>query len=698
MIEQMLSQQHIHFNEQQMTAATHGQGPAIVLAVAGAGKTTVMCTRIAHLILNEQVDPWLIRNVTFSKAAARDMQKRFLSIFHQLPNSERVSFSTIHSMAYGIVRPIYQERRLPFQLIEDKQHKVYKPRILRAIFRKVNNSYPGEDDMDELMQKISLVKNRMLVEDDIAAISTSVPAFFEIYRRYEGYKKANGWLDYDDLLTQAYQLLQQEKSLLKKLQRLYTHWQVDEFQDTSLVQWKMIRLMAEPERNLFCVGDDDQMIYGFRGSDPQLLLNFKAELPGAKVFFMEENHRCGPQVIGISNDIVGKNTSRYEKRAYTRKVEPCNLRTVAVESVQEQVDGVLEEITVLRKSKDSTIGLLYRNNLSAIPYADALSKRNIPFTLRDIKGNVMNHWITQDLLGIIEVAHQPDNLPLFEKHYYKMNGYISREMITWLKANPAATGKPVLDHLLNSHLLGESYQVKAVRELKENLTQLTGKKGDRIIPFIMEHIGYNLYLDRKQGLSREIADQLLDIIVYLTKALTSSAQLRSRLESLANLPRTPGKNITLTTIHSAKGLEFDHVIMVDVIGGLFPSVGSENAFEQNQDRALLEEERRLFYVGLTRSRNDVSIYGPTHSFGKKTRESQFVTDVKRIKAHHMMGVTYEATAGDPPALAPGDVVTHSAFGPGQVTAVKEKSVEIRFGSHVKHIAKDFLRKVLNVSS
>lgn len=697
MIQQMLSQHHIHFNEQQMAAATHGNAPAIVLAVAGAGKTTVMCSRIAHLMLNEQVDPQRIRNVTFSKAAARDMQKRFLSIFHPLPHSEQVGFSTIHSMAYGIVQPVYQRRHLPFQLIEDKQKKVYKPRILRALYREVNNRHPGEDDMDELMQKISLVKNRMLKEDAIAAISSGIPAFPEIYRRYEGYKKANGWLDYDDLLTQAYALLKQEKNLRKKLQQQYTHWQVDEFQDTSLVQWKMIRLMAEPEDNLFCVGDDDQMIYGFRGSDPQLLLNFKSELPEAKVFFMEENHRCGSQVIGISNDIVARNTARYEKKAYTRRVEPCILRTISVKNLQEQVDSVLEEITGFMKRSGGTIGLLYRNNLSAVPIADALLKKKIPFTLRDRKGNVMNHWITRDLLGIVETAYQPDNLQIFEQHYYKMNGYISKEMMAWLKKNPPAAGESVLDHLLNSHLLTEAYQVKAIRELKENLAKLTGKTGDRIMSYIMDHLGYKPYLDRKQGLSREMADQLLDIIAYLTKELASAAQLHARLESLMDIPFTPGEKTTLTTIHSAKGLEFDHVIMVDVIGGLFPSSGSEKAFEQNQDGALMEEERRLFYVGLTRSRNDVSVYGATHSFGKRTRESQFVSDLRRIKAHHTMGCVGETTVEEVPTLLPGDAVTHSTFGPGQVTAVEEKSVEIRFGSHVKHIAKDFLRKVLKVS-
>ena len=694
MIQGMLSKHQIHFNEQQMAAATHGEGPAIVLAVAGAGKTTVMCTRIAHLMIREQIDPGRIRNVTFSKAAARDMQKRFLAIFHELKGSDQVSFSTIHSMAYHIVRSSYRQKGQFFQLIEDSRKHVYKPRLLRAIYREENNNYPGEDDMDELMQKISLVKNRMLTGDAMADISTSVPAFLEIYRRYEGYKKANGWLDYDDLLTQAYRLLQREKDLRESLQQQYTHWQVDEFQDTSLVQWKMIRLLAAPENNLFCVGDDDQMIYGFRGSDPVLLLNFKSELPGAQVFFMEENHRCGPQVIQVSNGIVGKNTVRYVKKAYTQRTKPCRIQTRAVNNLEEQVDRVLEEITGLLKVGNETLGVLYRNNLSALPIVDALSKMKMPFNLRDMKRNVLNHWIVQDLLGIIDLAYQPDNVSLFEQHYYKMNGYLSKEMMAWLKKNPTAAEESVLACVLRCPLLVESYQVKAARELTENLTQLTRKNGKSTLPFIMEKLGYSLYLDRKQGLSREMADQLLDIIAYLAKDLASPVLLRQRLESLRDNSGATGEKITLTTIHSAKGLEFDHVIMVDVMGGLFPSAVSAKAFEQQQDKALMEEERRLFYVALTRSKGDVSIYGPTHSFGRKVSESRFVTEIKQIKAHQLMGSTEKTTWGAAPTLVPGDAVTHHTFGPGQVTCVGDTSVEIRFGSHVKRIATDFLKKVL----
>lgn len=436
----------------------------------------------------------------------------------------------------------------------------------------------------------------MLTGDDVACVSTGVPAFLDIYRRYEGYKKANGWLDYDDLLTQAYQLLQQEKGLRESLQQQYTHWQVDEFQDTSLVQWKMVKLLAAPEKNLFCVGDDDQMIYGFRGSDPGLLLNFKSELPGATVFFMEENHRCGPQVIQVSNDIVGRNTERYVKTAYTQRTTPCRIQTKAVENLENQVGMVLEEIAGLSKTGDETIGVLYRNNISALPMADALSELKMPFNLRDMKRNVLNHWIVQDLLGIIDMAYQPDNVPLFEQHYYKMNGYISKEMMSWLKQNPSATEESVLARLLQCPQMVEAYQVKAARELMENLAQLTHKKGKHLLPFIMDRMGYRLYLDRKQGLSREMADQLLDIIAYLARNLASPAQLKQRLESLGDIAGANGANITLTTIHSAKGLEFDHVIMVDVVGGLFPSAGSVKAFEQQQEKALMEEERRLFML------------------------------------------------------------------------------------------------------
>lgn len=688
-IKLLLEKQNVVFNDQQWAAVTHEAGPAIVLAVAGAGKTTVMCARIARLIILGDTSGEKIRNVTFSKAAALDMQHRFTTLFQQLEGGRHVSFSTIHSLAYNIVRSAYRGSGQSFVLIEDRKQRMYKPRILRAIYLDVNKNYPGEEDMDELTQKISLSKNRLMSWEEVSAVSTAVPGFLEIFRRYEGYKKANGWLDYDDLLTRAYELLLEDPVLLKTLQQKHTHWQVDEFQDTSLVQWKLVKLLAAPANNLFCVGDDDQMIYGFRGSTPDLMLNFSNELPGARVFFMEENHRCAPQVVGLSSAIVERNRTRYGKKAFTHRQEPSLVRINRVKNLEQQVECVVEEIRDGKWGKGHTIGLLYRNNVSAIPFVDKLMKEGIRFRLRDKKTNLVSHWITQDLLGIIGVAHQPEDVTLFQQHYYKMNGYISKTMVQWLNANPPPPGKKAVDHLLTSPLVREAYQVKALRELGNNLKSLRKQQGRHLIPFIHDILGYGLYLDRKQGIAREMSHQLMDILAYLSSGLSAPLELSRKLESLGEGRGCEDSNLTLTTIHSAKGLEFDRVMMVDVVGGIFPATSSEKAMEKYKDLSLMEEERRLFYVGLTRSRNDVSVYTPCYSFGNNYPESRFIHEMESA------GKAYLAKAR---SLQPGDSVRHHTFGEGEVVSVRDDSVEIRFGQQAKHIAADFLGKVLNLIS
>ncbi|MDW7672778.1 MAG: UvrD-helicase domain-containing protein [Bacillota bacterium] len=238
MIQQMITQRGINLNAQQHRAMEHYRGPAIVLAVAGAGKTTVMCARMAHLMTHHQVPPEKIRNLTFSRAAATDMQKRFMFLFGELEDSHQVVFSTIHSLAHGVVRSFYRQQGISFQLIENRKHKLYKPRLLRALYQQVNRAYPSEDEMEEMLQKVSLAKNRMMTTEAIGGLVTSVKGFQSVYQRYESYKKANGWLDYDDLLTEAYRILVTHEEWKERYHQRFQFWQVDEFQDTSLLQWQ----------------------------------------------------------------------------------------------------------------------------------------------------------------------------------------------------------------------------------------------------------------------------------------------------------------------------------------------------------------------------------------------------------------------------------------------------------------------------
>jgi DNA helicase-2/ATP-dependent DNA helicase PcrA len=455
------------------------------------------------------------------------------------------------------------------------------------------------------------------------------------------------------------------------------------------------------------VGDDDQMIYSFRGSTPDLLLNFTRELPDAATYFMEENYRCSQDVTHLSNQIIHLNKQRYSKKAFTSNTHDTLIDLKKVTDGFNQTQAVVEQIQSMMAKNPGSIGLLYRNNLSAIPLADALHQMKINFHVRDLKMTFINHWLTQDLLQIIDFAFQPDNVKLFEQIYYKVNGYISKMMIQWLKEHPPLKGQSVLLHLKDSGLMTEVYQKKAVRDLMYQFDALTRKRQVQIIYHLVDHLGYGQYLERKKICSQEMADQLLEVITFLCRDLSGAQGLREKLESMRSSAVADQSALTLTTIHSSKGLEFDHVILVDVSEGLFPARASIKAVNGKQDLLQLEEERRLLYVAMTRTRNNLTLYAPENGFRIRKSESRFISEMRYLQTPGVLSTGWGALLSGSDAgnldenpagfsVKPGDAILHRSFGPGQVTEVNQKSVDIRFSDGIRKIACDFIRKVLTI--
>jgi DNA helicase II / ATP-dependent DNA helicase PcrA len=700
MIEQLLEKHHISLSSQQKEAVSHHKGPAIVLAVAGSGKTTAMCARIANLMVRHQTDPRKIKNVTFSRAAAADMKNRFMTLFGDLKGSELVAFSTIHSLAYQIVATHYRSKSIPFQLIEDKKQRLYKPRILRVAFRHVNHAFPSEDEMEELTRLISLVKNKMLDQAEIELLVQSVPRFPAIYHAYEKFKRLHHCFDYDDLLTETHRILAGNKEVLFRYQKMVQYWQVDEFQDISLVQWEIIKLLAKPACDLFCVGDDDQTIYSFRGSCPSLLLQFSEEFPGASVHFMEENYRCGEKIIELSNHMIHQNAERYEKSAYTSKIHPSTVKVTAFPDAASQIIGVIHRIRKLETTDPGSIGVLYRNHLSAISFVDAFSQEQIPYAIKDLNSRFLSHWLTQDLLMIIDFAYHPEDISLFEKIYYKFNSYISKELVQWLKHQE--NDQSLIESILASDMLTEPYQKKSINDLRRNLTLLKKQSNEKIIPFMLNQLGYAHYLKRKKRDSQESAMQLLDVLLNLSRDVNAPYQLRNKLQSLGKITQPDHSGlaalkmqpkVTLTTIHAAKGLEYDHVIIVDVSENIFPSRESIRTFIVDRDATLLEEERRLMYVAMTRARKSVSICYPEKYFLINVGESRFIKEINYcMSLDQNRGMERERAAN----VIPGDQVSHQQFGHGQVLSVEDETVSICFKDGVKKIAVEYLRKVISL--
>ena len=278
-----LSQKHdIFLSEQQKKAVLNIEGPILLLAVPGGGKTTVIVSRCANMVMNHNVDPESILTLTFSKASALDMKQRFQKVFGAEVKGE-LHFSTIHSFCYTVLRSYYQKMRIEFPaIIEDEKAPITKSQILRQIYLKVKKKYMSDDELEELSNTISYTKNMMLPENRIEEIIDYIDGFFEVFKAYEAIKKQNNYIDFDDMLTRTLALFKSDSDLLDFYRNKYRYINIDESQDTSYLQHEIIKYLAAPKNNLFMVGDEDQSIYTFRAANPKALLDFEKTYPGAR--------------------------------------------------------------------------------------------------------------------------------------------------------------------------------------------------------------------------------------------------------------------------------------------------------------------------------------------------------------------------------------------------------------------------------
>ena len=411
-------------NDQQKSAVLHKEGPAIILAVPGAGKTTVLIARTANLILNHAVNPRNILSITFSKASAHDMKDRFISMFGP-STGNNISFSTIHSFAFLLIREYARENALTLNLIEGSNSNVSKSRLIKDIYRQVNNAFLTEDKLEELLNTIGFVKNMMIdVSDFEDHDNFKIKNFDKIFSAYENYKKENNLIDFDDMLTMSFDILRENPSILKKYQDRYEYVQVDEGQDTSKIQNEIIKLISSKNNNLFIVADDDQSIYGFRGAYPEELLVFEKKYPNAKVFFMEQNYRSTKNIVSVCDSFIKQNQKRYKKNLFTENESVNPVTITKLKRQEDQYEYILDEIKKTMNYAETAI--LFRNNISAISIIDYLDKHNIPIYMKDTKMHFFNHWVVLDIISFFNLAMDEGDQRSFEKIYYKMNAYISK--------------------------------------------------------------------------------------------------------------------------------------------------------------------------------------------------------------------------------------------------------------------------------
>jgi Superfamily I DNA and RNA helicases len=598
----------IKFTEKQKSAVLHVNGAAMVLAVPGAGKTTVLLSRTANLIINYWINPANILSITFSKAAAMDMRKRYRSIFSSLTSIE-ANFSTIHSFCFELIRKYSQLYKIKYKIIEENSKLLSKKSILRKCYSYYNSDKIDEEMLDELINNIGYVKNMMLKDNELEQYSNEcgINNFKKIYEHYEKIKKENFYIDYDDMLTVAYDILLNDEDMLNRYRKLYKYIQVDEGQDTSIVQHKILQLLVAPKNNIFIVADDDQSIYSFRGASPKFLLQIEKLYPSISLFYIEDNFRSTGNIVNMANSFIKNNTMRFNKEIITNNNigEPISL--VRLKDEAQQADFFINEF---RNLNGNNAAILYRNNLTAILLVDELSRRGEQFYLKDYNRFFFKHFVIEDIKAFMKFLINQSAIENLMKVYYKINIHISKETMNLI--NKSMTEEHKVFELVEK-LQIEEQEVRNFTKFKSLLDGMINISPYDIIDLMENELGYGRFLKNNAkhlGYSYEGLRIIITYAKHISLKCDSAITFLNRIVELENLMQKATEDkrrkVTLSTIHSSKGLEFSHVYLVDLIENIIPNRTSVESFEKG-NREKMEEERRLMYVAMTRARKKLCL-------------------------------------------------------------------------------------------
>ena len=693
---------NIDLNDVQKKAVMQTDGPLLLLACPGSGKTTTMIMRIGYLIEEKKVNPKRIKAITFSRASARDMTERFTRFF---PLSSRVDFSTIHSLAFTIARTYLEKIGTTYELIEGGgtgRQSVNKTFLLKGIYKEVLKEDCTDDELSSLSTFISSIKNRLIPIGKWDDLKGPVEKAGRIAKKYEQYKmrtKGHLLLDFDDMLTIAEQALREDEELGEYFRSLYDYLLTDESQDTSLVQHKIVEHLVAHHGNLCVVADDDQSIYTWRGAEPDYLLDFKRVYPDAQVLMMERNYRSSKEIVEMSSKFIKRNKIRYPKDMHTEngKVGPIYIKQL--NNPKQQLEYVTYEL--LGEKNLNEIAILFRNNSSSTMFVSELHRRGIPFYMKDADDKFFSHWIVEDILNFMRLSFNIERKDVFAKIIMKMNLFISRNMLTTFE-NTETTGN-VFDAFIQTVELKDS-QAKKLADYKKGYAVIPDMRPERVIQLIRNDFGYEAGLKsraEKFGYRFDSLLRILDTLEGIASQLRTMVEFATRLKELEQAVQNakfnaPENAVTLSTFHSAKGLEFRRVFMIDLLKGVIPSEEDEG------DVSMLEEARRLFYVGMTRAKNRLELLSYGQDEGKTKEDSRFLNEVRSlllkpgeaVKEQKPMKITKAEIELNPDGIQDSDelkvgaAVKHRVFGYGEIIRREGEEIHIQFGKIEKRLDLD----------
>lgn len=578
-----------HMNPQQKEAVHAVDGATLLLAVPGSGKTTVLVARLGYMVCCCQIPPESILTMTYTVAATREMRARFARQFGP-KYADTMEFRTINGISAKIIE-FYGKTKGKGQIFSLMNSEGDRAKLIGDIYRRVKGEFATPSIIKEYQTEITYAKNMMLTPEGIEERDEEIESFSEIFRIYCAELKRARLMDYDDQMKYALQILQTQPDVRAHFQDRYIYFCVDEAQDTSRIQHRIISLLAEKSRNIFMVGDEDQSIYSFRAAYPQALMDFEKTYPGARILLMEENYRSTPEILSVANAFIRENRDRHPKENRAVREPGAQVQRIYIERQELQLWYLL---TVAQNCTEET-AVLYRNHDSAIALVDLLERRQIPYRRKQNDPGFFTHRVVLDVLHIIGFARDGKNEEIFMQIYYKICGGVSKKAAEYACAQSRRSGKPILFELAAAPGITEAVRNSVIA----TVSALAGLLKDSAVDGIERiccSMGYENYVEQHKLDKKKLST--LRLLARQEETLVGLAERVRQLQELMARHENPEDAcFELSTVHASKGLEYHRVFLLDVVNGIFPLL------EQDQ-----QEERRLFYVAMTRARDQLCLF------------------------------------------------------------------------------------------
>ena len=606
-------------NHAQTEAVAHNKGPCMVLAGPGSGKTLTIAKRIEYLIMKHKVRPEEILVITFTKYAANEMKNRARSVCG--PASYAVTFGTFHGIYYGILKWAYHLDQS--NLLSDEE----KYRMLRQILAEIEwDQEPEADEEKDYLQELAIeignVKNNCLDIEQYEPVKYTKSLFQKLYLIYEERKKQYRKIDFEDMLVSCRSLFMSRPDILEKWQQKFKYILVDEFQDVNQAQYDVVRMLAAPQNNLFVVGDDDQSVYGFRGAKPGIMMEFMKDYPQAKQILLDVNYRSTGYIVKGALRVISNNHMRFEKKIEAFKKNEETVHVQEVTDPPQEADYVLEKIKEYKEKNIpyTQMAVLYRTNLDARALSEKLMEYQIPFTMKEQLNNIYDHFIAQDLMCYFHLSQGELERRYFLQIANRPKRYISRESMS---------GGKVSYDSLRKFYKEKDWMVNRIDQLEWDMKMIKDKTPYAAIQYIRKSMGYDEFLKEYAAYRKLDVENLMTILEEIwqnSKGYRTIGEWFNHVEKYRELlkgqnqKKADAEGVSLMTMHAAKGLEFDTVFIIEGNEGSTP-------YKKAQSDEEIEEERRLFYVAMTRAKRKLTVCYVKEKNGKDMTPSRFVSEL-----------------------------------------------------------------------